>query len=192
MTTVALLIDMQADFFGHQRLTLLRPALAAHTNTLTAMARSAAIPIVWVRQEFAPDLSDASLEVRRTQRMVVIAGTPGADLLPELDVHVSDHFVLKKRYSAFFGTNLDDLLRQLDCDQLIVAGVNTHACVRTTVVDAYQRDYEVILAKDCIDSLDREHHEVTWRYMDGKLGRGMTNEEIRAWIPLLARGTRNA
>ena len=48
MTTVALVIDMQADFFGHQRLSLLRPALAAHTNTLTAMARDAAIPVVWV------------------------------------------------------------------------------------------------------------------------------------------------
>lgn len=184
MTTVALVIDMQADFFGHQRLSLLRPALAAHINTLTAMARDAAIPIVWVRQEFSPDLSDASLEVRRRQTRVVIAGTQGAEILPELDVHVSDHFVLKKRYSAFFGTNLDSLLAQLDCDQLIVAGVNTHACVRTTVVDAYQRDYDIILAKDCIDSLDREHHDVTWRYMDGKLGRGMANEQIRAWLEM--------
>lgn len=148
----------------------------------TASALWAVIPVVWVRQEFAPDLSDASLEVRRHQTRVVIAGTPGADLLPELVVHLSDHVVLKKRYSAFFGTNLDELLARLDCDRMIVAGVNTHACVRTTVVDAYQRDYEVILAKDCIDSLDREHHEVTWRYMDGKLGRGMANEEILVWL----------
>ena len=120
--------------------------------------------------------------MRRSQIRVVIAGTPGAELLPELDVHGSDHFVMKKRYSAFFGTSLDTLLAQLGCDQLIVAGVNTHACIRATVVDAYQRDYEVILAKDCIDSLDREHHEVTWRYMDGKLGRGMANGEILAWL----------
>lgn len=182
MTTVALVIDMQADFFGHQRLSLLRSALAGHTNALTAMARGAAIPVVWVRQEYAADLSDASLEVRRGQVPVVIAGTPGAELLPELDIDASDHFILKKRYSAFFGTNLDQLLSQLECDRLIVAGVNTHSCVRTTVVDAYQRDYDVILAKDCIDSLDREHHEVTWRYMDGKLGRGMANEQIRAWL----------
>jgi nicotinamidase-related amidase len=182
VTTVALVIDMQADFFGHQRLSLLRPALSGHTNALTAMARDAAIPVVWVRQEFAADLSDASLEVRRGQIQVVISGTPGAELLPELDIDTADHFILKKRYSAFFGTTLDELLSQLDCDQLIVAGVNTHSCVRTTVVDAYQRDYDVILAKDCIDSLDREHHDVTWRYMDGKLGRGMANEQIRAWL----------
>jgi maleamate amidohydrolase len=182
VTTVALVIDMQTDFFGHPRLSLLRPALVAHTNTLTAMARNADVPIVWIRQEFATDLSDASLEVRRSQTRVVIAGTPGADLLPELHVHATDHFVVKKRYSAFFGTNLESLLDQLHCDRLIVAGVNTHACIRTSVIDAYQRDFDVILAKDCIDSLDREHHEVSWRYMDGKLGRGMANEQILAWL----------
>jgi nicotinamidase-related amidase len=187
MTTVALVIDMQADFFANKRLDALRPGLVAHTNALTAMARDAAIPIVWIRQEFAPDLSDASLEVRRNGTRVVISGTPGAELLPELDVDAADSTILKKRYSAFFGTNLDALLEQVDCDQLIVAGVNSHACVRTTVVDAYQRDYEVILARDCIDSLDREHHEVSWRYMDGKLGRGMTNEQIRQWLPTTAR-----
>jgi len=49
-------------------------------------------------------------------------------------------------------------------------------------VDAYQRDYDVILASDCIDSLDPVHHDVSWRYMDGKLGRGMGNDEIIALL----------
>jgi nicotinamidase-related amidase len=183
VTIIALIIDMQVDFFAHERLAGLRPALVASTNSLVTTVRDAGLPIVWVRQEFAPDLSDASLEVRRTQTRVVISGTPGAEILPELDVRPVDHFVVKKRYSAFFETKLDDLLETLGCDQLIVAGVNTHACIRATVVDAYQRDRDVILAKDCIDSLDQEHHEVTWRYMDGKLGRGMGNDQIRSWLP---------
>ena len=62
------------------------------------------------------------------------------------------------------------LLRSQSCSRLIVCGVNTHACVRTTVVDAYQRDFEVILAEDCIDSHDAEHHEISLRDMNGKLG----------------------
>ena len=93
-------------------------------------------------------------------------------------MRITDHVIVKKRYSAFFGTNLDDLLGRLGCTQIIVAGINTHACVRTTVIDAYQRDYDVILARDCIESHDKEHHETTWRYMDGKLGRGMSNAQI--------------
>lgn len=182
MTPVTLIIDMQVDFFTHKRLSDRRPALAANVNSLVAATREAATPLVWVKQEFLPDLSDASLEVKRGGIFVVISGTSGACILPELDVRSSDDVIIKKRYSAFFGTDLDNLLGRLHCDQLIVAGINTHACIRTTVVDAYQRDYDVILARECIDSHDGEHHEITWRYMDGKFGRGMTNLQIRSLL----------
>jgi nicotinamidase-related amidase len=178
VTAVALFIDMQVDFFSHERLSRLRSELVTNTNSLVSVIREASVPIIWVKQEFLSDLSDASLEVKRNRTRVVISGTPGASILPELDVRSTDQIIVKKRYSAFFGTKLDSLLESLRCDQLIVAGVNTHACIRATVVDAYQRDYDVILARDCIDSLDQEHHEITWRYMDGKLGRGMSNDQI--------------
>ncbi len=182
MTTVTLVIDLQVDFFAHERLARRRASLAASTNALVQASRDGGAAVVWVKQEFSPDLSDATLEVKQRRIAVVIAGTPGAALLPELDVRRTDHLVVKKRYSAFFGTDLDALLGRLGCTRLVVAGVNTHACVRTTVVDAYQRDYEVILARDCIDSHDPEHHEISWRYMDGKLGRGMSLSEIRAML----------
>ncbi|MHB1993268.1 cysteine hydrolase family protein [Metallibacterium scheffleri] len=182
MAIVTLIIDMQVDFFAHELLSKQRAELVARTNSLVAVARESAAFVVWIKQEFSPDLSDATLEVRNRMINVVIAGTPGASILPELDVRPSDRVLVKKRYSAFFGTNLDALLAQLNCTQLIVGGINTHACVRTTVVDAYQRDYAIILASDCIASHDKEHHDVTWRYMDGKFGRGMTNEQIAAWL----------
>ena len=62
--------------------------------------------------------------------------------------------VIKKRYSAFFGTTLDELLRKLCAETLILTGVNTHACIRTTAIDAYQRDLGVIFASECM---------ATWR-----------------------------
>jgi maleamate amidohydrolase len=178
MATVALIIDLQVDYFQHERLSEHRPALVAHTNQLVATARSADSPIVWVRTEYSPDLSDASLEMKKRQIRVTIAGTPGASLLPELDARSSDTFVLKKRYSAFFGTDLDSILEHHSCSRLIIAGINTHACIRATVVDAYQRDIDVLLAHDCIDSYDEEHDRISWRYMNGKLGRGVTNLEL--------------
>jgi isochorismate hydrolase len=88
--------------------------------------------------------------------------------------------VVKKRYSAFFGTELDEILAQLKPDAIILSGINTHACVRTTAIDAYQRDWPVVLALDGIDSYDREHHEVSVRYMKDKLARVMTNREIES------------
>jgi nicotinamidase-related amidase len=173
---------MQVDFFAHDLLARLRPALVANTNALVAAARVAGSTIIWVRQEFAPDLADAPLEVRKNRINVVVSGTPGASFLPELNVIASDEFIVKKRYSAFFGTDLDERLSRLSCRQIVIAGVNTHACVRSTVIDAYQRDFPVLLARDCIASYDQEHHDISWRYMDGKLGRGMTNSELFGYL----------
>ena len=57
------------------------------------------------------------------------------------------------------------MLKKLNPDTLILAGINTHACIRMTAIDAYQRDWEVILAADCVGSYDQEHHEVSLRHM---------------------------
>ena len=134
--------------------------------------------MIWIRQEFKPDLSDAFLEMRRHGIQVTIEGTDGCEILPELERRSDDRVVVKKRYSAFFGTVLDELLSDIGPDVLVLAGVNTHACIRTTAIDAYQRDYDVIVASDCIGSHDDEHQRVTLRYMDDRIARLMSNEEI--------------
>ena len=65
-----------------------------------------------------------------------------------------------------YKTNLEDLLRDLAVEELILAGINTHACIRMAAIDAYQHDLEVIIARDCVASHDAEHHEVTLRYLN--------------------------
>lgn len=65
-------------------------------------------------------------------------------ILPELDVGSGDHLVIKRSYSAFFDTELHDLLQRLLVTGLVVGGVNTYACVRCTTIDAYQHDYDPI------------------------------------------------
>jgi nicotinamidase-related amidase len=169
--TAILVIDVVGDMFRREELTARRATLAAAINTLTAAGRRAGLPVFWIRQEYARDLSDAPLEYRRRDIRSTIAGTAGAELLPELDVAAVDRMIVKKRYSAFFGTSLDEELRRSHLNRLVIAGVNTHACIRTTAVDAYQRDYDVAIIRDCIGSYDQEHHDVSLRYMDGKIGR---------------------
>lgn len=109
---------------------------------------------------------------------MTIEDTPGSQLLSELEQDPEDFEVIKKRYSAFFRTNLDDLLQTLGIDTLIIGGVNTHACVRVAVIDAYQRDYEVVLAIDCTDSYDEEHHRVSLSYLTKTMSTAKTNQEI--------------
>src|SRR5262249_40042740 len=95
-----------------------------------------------------------------------------------LDVHPSDEVLIKKRYSAFFGTDLDARLARHRPSHLVLAGVNTHACIRTTAIDAYQRDWHVLLAADCIASHDPAHHAVSMAYMNGKIGAALDNRAI--------------
>ena len=103
----------------------------------------------------------------------------------QLAIDPSECVIVKKRYSAFFGTDLDERLRQLQPDALILAGINTHACIRTTAIDAYQRDWPVILAADCVDSYDAEHHEITLKYLKDKIAALKTNREIEAMLSAL-------
>ncbi len=154
--------------------------LASSINELVAIMRDFSLPVTWVRQEFEPDLRDAFPEMRAKGIRITIKGTPGCEILPELAVAPSDVVIVKKRYSAFYGTNLDETLAQVRPDAIILAGINTHACIRTTAIDAYQRDWPAILAGDCIDSYDREHHEISLRYMKDKIAGLMSNREIRA------------
>lgn len=180
MVTATVFIDLQVDFFSHERLRRIRQLLTYNVNALAASARRYGSQVIWVKLIHAADLHDASLEIRNGGHRIVIEGTTGANLLPELNVLDSDSVVVKKRYSAFFRTDLDAILNRIACKTIIVAGINTHACIRATVVDAYQRDYGVWIAKDCVDSYDEEHHAISMKYMDGKLGIAMTNDQLDA------------
>jgi nicotinamidase-related amidase len=180
MVLAILIVDMQVDFFAHERLAQHRAELVANVNELTRLGRAHGMPVIWVKTEFEPHLRDASLEVRKKAIRVVIKGSTGAELLPELTVADSDLTLRKKRYSAFFGTALDSVLTARGCSHIVVAGVNTHACIRSTVVDAYQRDLDVTLPRGCFDSHDAAHHEISLRYMDGKLASVLDLKAIRA------------
>ena len=174
-----IVIDMLNDFLVNwepARRRELVQAIAELAGTMRGFSR----PIIWVRQEFRPDLRDAFPEMKAKGIHVTIQGTAGCQIVPELAPALSDTVIVKKRYSAFFGTNLDEILAQLRPDAIILAGINTHACIRTTAIDAYQRDWPVVLGLDCIASYDREHHDVSLRYMKDKLAAVLTNREIRS------------
>lgn len=182
MNQVLIIIDMQNDYFRQPSLAAQRSRLAESINRLIELARHRCCPVVWVVEQFAADLSDAFLEMRKRSISVCIEGTEGAQLISELNPMPGDRTVVKKRYSAFFRTGLDALLVELGATHLILAGINTHACIRTAAIDAYQRDYEVVLAQECIGSYDPEHHAISWNYLSGKIGTGMTNKELAVFL----------
>jgi maleamate amidohydrolase len=172
-----LVIDMQNDFLG-QWPAAGRESLLRSTTELVLSFRSHGYPVVWVRQQFEADLSDAFREMQAKRISITIKGTPGCEIAPQLPVAEDERVIVKKRYSAFFRTELEDVLAELRPDTLILAGINTHACIRTTAIDAYQRDWPVIIASDCVGSWDEEHHAITLRYLQREIARTMSNQEI--------------
>lgn len=183
MSVALIVIDLLEDFFDAKlwldsAIPAQRAQLVEHTNDLVAMCRRAKIPVIWFRQEFQPDLSDAFPHMRLSGRRYTIAGTPGCQLLTELHVAAEDHVLLKKRFSAFHETPLDELLAQLDVRTVVLAGITTAWCIRSTATDAYQRDLKVIIAMDCTAAFTDEAHQQSLSAMDGYIAQVLTNSAL--------------
>ena len=178
-----IIIDLLQDFFDSaiwpdSLIPESRQLLIQKTNELSASCRSHQLPTIWFRQEFKPDLSDAFPHMRRSGKRYTISGTDGCQLLPELHVHPDDIVLCKSRFSAFYQTELNTLLNSLGINCLILAGITTSWCVRSTAVDAYQRDYDIVLAGECMQAFTAEEHESALRAMDGYIATNLSNDEI--------------
>lgn len=79
-----------------------------------------------------------------------LEGTWGARVIEDLDPRPDDVYIVKRRYSAFFNTDLDLTLRDLQVNTLVIFGVVTNICVRSTVHDAFFLGYQVIVPEDCV------------------------------------------
>ncbi|MFA5309208.1 MAG: nicotinate phosphoribosyltransferase [Dehalococcoidales bacterium] len=98
-----------------------------------------------------------------------IAGTAEAEVIPEL-AGFPGEVIKKKRYSAFYGTDLEQKLKQLKPEKLIVCGVCTDICVCHTVANARNRDYTVEVPVDCVASFDEKAHYYALDHMEKVLG----------------------
>src|SRR3972149_1412063 len=98
-----------------------------------------------------------------------IRGTPEAAVVPEL-ADLATEVIPKTRYSGLFGTALEERLRALAPDKVIVCGVCTDICVMHTVADARNRDYPVEVPADCVATFDGDAHRFALQHMEKILG----------------------
>lgn len=130
------------------------PEIYKNINHLISYQREKQKPIIWVKMIWDNDEEVGLLGKRSTflKHEGLRRGTWGAEIVEDLDVQPSDIFIEKKRFSAFYQTNLDNTLKELDINKFIVAGVRTDFCVESTVRDGFFRDYEIIMAEDAMAS----------------------------------------
>ena len=101
-----------------------------------------------------------------------IKGTVESEVIPELSGYPGE-IIKKKRYSAFYGTDLENKLKKLKPGRLIICGVLTNICVMHTVADARNRDYEVEVPVNCVASPDEAAHRFALEHMEKVLGAGL-------------------
>jgi biuret amidohydrolase len=92
-------------------------------------------------------------------------GTKGTEFHPDLDADLADVIVVKPRVSAFYGTDLESVLRPNKIERLILAGVSTAWAVQATARDAHDRDYEVIIAEDACAAASEEEHQTSMKLL---------------------------
>lgn len=99
-----------------------------------------------------------------------IQGTWGAEIISELQPEAQDIIIEKRRYSAFYGTPLDRVLREHQVQEVHVVGVCTSICVMDTVGDLRNRDIEVVVYKEGVADFDSQAHEFALKRMRGVYG----------------------
>ncbi len=150
--TAVVVIDMLNDFvtgpLGCDRAERIVPRL----GSLLDRARAKGVPVIYLCDAHRKGV-DRELDLWGDH---AIAGTAGADVIPELAPRPGDHVVRKRRYSGFHGTDLDMLLRELRVDRLVITGMQAHICVRHTAADAFFRGYGVTVPSDGIEAFTDE------------------------------------
>ncbi|MDD5891314.1 MAG: cysteine hydrolase [Bacteroidales bacterium] len=172
-----LVVDMLNDFVTGALTCDRGKAIVPATARLLDAARAAGVPVIFCNDAHIKGI-DRELKLWGDH---AIAGTPGAQVIPELKVSESDYIVPKRRYSGFFQTDLDILLTELGVKTVIMTGLHTHMCVRHTSADAYCLGYDVVVAKEATDSFTEEDYLNGLAYLKTCYGAdAYTNDELIA------------
>src|SRR5215467_6959519 len=184
--TAMIVVDMQNDFVA--------PGAAIETPATRAMVprlaeslsicREAGIRVIYTAHVHRRDGCDMGLfddiHPSIAQRDALVDGTPGVEIYPELAPAPGEHVIKKHRYSGFFATDLDIILREWGVDTVIISGTTTENCCQATALDAMFRNYRVVFLSDAT---------ATYDYPDRRFG-AMPNAEIHhATLVILAAST---
>ena len=130
-------------------------------------ARAEGKPVIYVCDAHAPDDKEFA---RFGWPAHAVKGTKGAEIIDELAPQPGDVVVKKDTYSAFYGTDLDDILKKLEVDSIRLTGCVTHICILFTAYETVLRNYPVTVVENGVAGIAREDHEAALRIMKNVMG----------------------
>ncbi|SBT15609.1 cysteine hydrolase family protein [Vibrio celticus] len=134
-----------------------RKALAGE---LIKQARACNIPVIFIQEVHRDNLVDFGRELDGAEDIHCLESNPNTAICAdEIDFRPDDYLIKKRRYSAFFGTDLEILLKGLKVDTLLLCGCLTDVCVHYTFVDGHQMDYYCRVVEDCVAGSSLKAHE---------------------------------
>jgi biuret amidohydrolase len=133
---------------------------------LIAAARAHNVPIIYMQEVHHPSMIDFGRELDGFERVHCLESDPDNIIAAEVDKRSDDFWVRKRRYSSFFGTDLEILLRGLEARTLLMVGGFTDVCVHYTFADAHQRDYVCRVVEDCVAGSTQGAHDAALAAME--------------------------
>ncbi|MDQ0425897.1 cysteine hydrolase family protein [Cellulomonas iranensis] len=200
-TAAVVVVDVQNDFCDPAGACAQRGsdvagavAMVPRLERFLDAARAAGVLVVFIQTTHDATTNSPAWLARRgdpvpgapTPVATCATGTWGADFY-RVAPQPGEPVVVKHRYSAFAGTNLDVVLRSAGVDSLLLTGVSTNVCVESTLRDGLFAEYRVTLVEDCAASFEAEAHAATVANVEQYFGVVATSEEIGATWSALSR-----
>ncbi|MCD8194977.1 MAG: cysteine hydrolase [Coprobacillus sp.] len=169
-----IVIDMLEDFFYGALKFDRSTAIVPNVKKLVLKAREKNVPVIFACDSHLKGI-DKEFELWGEH---AVKDSEGAKIIKDLDYNPDkDYVIYKRRYSAFFRTDLDILLNELGVNSLIFVGVHTHICVQHTVADAYYLGYKIIVLNDGTTAFTQENHDQAIKFMSSMYGADIINTD---------------
>jgi acyl-CoA reductase-like NAD-dependent aldehyde dehydrogenase/nicotinamidase-related amidase len=180
VTAALLLVDLQHDFLRRPGVQPAPDDLVARTAELLEGCRARGLIVIHARTRTSRGGSDRMPHWVAAGTSLCVEGDTGEAPPPALAERDGEAVVRKRFFSAFETPALDTSLRATHVDELIVAGIYLHGCVRATVLDAYARGLRVTVVRDAVGSSEVLHAEITRDYLHGRAAAFASTREVLA------------
>jgi biuret amidohydrolase len=140
--------------------------LIERAERIVAAARAACVPIIFFQESHRRDGVDFGRELDGNEGVHCLEGDLGTELWPTLTPGPGEYSIAKRRYSCFFGTDLEILLKGLRASTLILIGGLTDVCIHYTFADGHQHDYRMRVVSDCVIGSSEARHAASLSAME--------------------------
>ncbi len=186
-STALIMIDMQRGFIAPSSPLCIAGAAATVPACAEAIRffHERELPLIYAVRHYRADGSDVEKARAKVwedggRPLSEVCREDMSDAFPEsFEVSESDRVIIKPRYSAFFATSLDLILRRLKVQTVVLAGTTTPNCIRTTCYDALSLDYDVVVLSDCTSSISDAVQQSNLEDMQRAGAKIMTLEELK-------------